>query len=81
MNNQNFIADLILRFSKENPIFFKKLQKIAVIVGVASSMLTYLIAQPYAWPSWIGDANKLLVTICSTLIVFGFLPNKDVNQH
>lgn len=80
MKNENFIIELIGRLSKSNPSFFKKLQWFAFIILVLSNAANFLIAQPYNWPGWVADVNKLLTSISGTAIFISFLPNKDVND-
>lgn len=77
---KNLISELIARLRTQNPAFFKKLQLAALIIGGVSAFLGYIISHGAAMPQWVTAASQELSKACALLVVFGFLPNKDINQ-
>lgn len=80
MNKQirGFLKEFFSRLRTENPIFFKIIQKIAIIIGGFTSAIEILkessLPLPY-WLSALGSLNAAIISIVA--IIVAQLPNKS----
>jgi hypothetical protein len=79
----NFIKELIDRLRKEKPDFFKRLQKVAVVLVVIffaisyANKLFFYLELNYEIPAKIVAVADKLCQLFIVLFGFSFLPNKD----
>jgi hypothetical protein len=72
MNYQEFINELLARWSAEKPAFFKKLQNIALAILVLSGIPTLLIQYgiEFPLPQWLTASLALLGAAAATISQF-----------
>lgn len=76
----NFLSDLISRIGKNNPIFFKIVQGVAVGVGAVSAGFSYFDKTQTALPAWLQwlEHSEVWVSSLVTTVV-AQLPNAGAN--